>query len=156
MSTNERDAFVANGQQMFGLNKFTGEVEWELKLPHQPSTSPEADDDQVFVGTVEGSVYCYDLARLNKLMEQGRLPTWSANDYKWRHKASREIPSPPISDGQTVVFGSLSGTVYCLKARDHRLVFQFETDEPIPTPIGRGAGSLFVVSEDTRMYCLDR
>ncbi|MFO1094490.1 MAG: PQQ-binding-like beta-propeller repeat protein [Planctomycetaceae bacterium] len=156
MSTNERDAFVCNGQQLFGLNKFTGEVAWELKLPHQPSTSPEADNDRVFLGMVDGSVYCYDLARIRKLAEQGRLPRWSANAYQWRHKAAQEITSPPISNGQTVVFGSLNGTIYSVKTLDHRLVFQFETDEPIPTPIGRGADSLFVVSEDTRMYCLNR
>lgn len=155
ISTNERDAFVAVGQQMYGLNKFTGEMNWELQLQHQPSTSPEADSDHVYVGMVDGSVYCYGLAKIHRLWEAGRLPKWSANAYVWRHKAPREITSPPISDGDKVAFASISGTVYAVKARDHKLVFQFETDDPIQTPMGRGAGSLFVVSEDTRLYCLN-
>jgi hypothetical protein len=101
-------------------------------------------------------MYCYSIDEIHKLWEAGRLPQWSANAYLWRHKAAQEITSPPISDGQTVAFASLSGTVYLIGCRSHELKFQFETDDPIQTPMGRGAGSLFVASEDTRLYCLNR
>jgi outer membrane protein assembly factor BamB len=155
IASNEREAFVAIGLQLFSLNKFTGEIEWELRLPHHPSTAPEADSDRMYVGMVDGSVFCYNIAQIETLWIAGRLPQWSANAYRWRHKAPEEITSSPISDGRLVAFASYSGTVYSVLADEHRLNFQFETDEPIVTPMGRGAGSLFVVSEDTRLYCLN-
>lgn len=156
IATNEREAFVAIGLQLFGVNKFTGELEWEIRLGRHPSTSPDADDKHVYIGSVDGMLYCYDLEKIRTLWEAGKLPGWSASTYLWRHKAPLEITSPPISDGKTVVFASQSGTVYSLGCDNHELKFQFETDDPIVTPIGYGAGSLFVASEDTRMYCLNR
>jgi outer membrane protein assembly factor BamB len=156
ISTNERQAFVAIGLDMFGLNKFTGEVDWELPLPHHPSTAPEADNDHIYVGMVDGSLFCYDLDRIRQFWEAGKLPRYAMNAFLWKHKAALELTSPPISDGHTVAFASASGTVYCVDCRNHKLKFQFETDEPIMTPMGRGAGSLFVVSEDSRLYCLNR
>lgn len=153
--TNEREAYVAVGLRMFGLNKFTGELLWELELPHHPSTSPEADTDHMYVGTVDGSVYCYDTARIRELWEAGRLPQWSVNAHVWRHKAPLEITSSPVSDGEHVAFASLSGSVYSIGAGEHRLNFQFETDERISTQMGRGAGGLYIASRDTRLYCLN-
>jgi outer membrane protein assembly factor BamB len=156
IATNEREAFVAIGLQLFGVNKFTGELEWEIRLGHHPSTSPDADNDHLYIGMVDGALFCYDLNKIRTLWEAGKLPAWSASTYLWRHKAPLEISSPPVSDGKTVVFASRSGTLYSVGCRDHELKFQFETDASIETPIGYGAGSLFVASEDTRLYCLNR
>ncbi|MBL8850163.1 MAG: PQQ-binding-like beta-propeller repeat protein, partial [Planctomycetaceae bacterium] len=156
LATNERYVFVAVGLDLFALNKFTGELEWELPLTHHPSTAPEADNDHIYIGMVDGSLFCYDLNKIRQFWEEGKLPRFAANAFLWKHKAALELTSPPVSNGEFVSFASLSGTVYSVSTRDHKLKFQFETDEPIQTPIGRGAGSLFVVSEDSRLYCLNR
>lgn len=156
IATNESEAFVAIGLELFGVNKFTGEVQWEIRLGHHPSTSPNADNNHLYIGMVDGSLFCYDLQKIRKLWEEGRLPAWSASTYLWRHKARLEISSPPITDGKIVAFASRSGSLYGIGCRDHELKYQFETDEPIVTPVGFGGDALFVASEDTRLYCLDR
>lgn len=155
LATNEREAYLAIGLEMYSLDKFTGEILWQLRLPHNPSTRPEADNVHMYVGMINGTMFCYDTARIRSLWQEGKLPQWSTNAYLWRHQAPDAITSPPISDGRHVAFASLNGTVYSLSAEKHALNFQFETDEPIGTAIGRGAGALLVPSSDTRLYCLN-
>lgn len=155
LASNEREALVAIGLQLYGLNKFTGELLWQIELPHHPSTAPEVDSDHVYLGMVDGSVYCYSLEKIRQLWQSNRLPRWSNTASLWRHKAPREITGTPISNGRTVTFASLDGTVYCVSALDHKLIFQFETDAPIDTPLGRGADALYVAAQDTRLYCLN-
>lgn len=156
IATNEREAFVAIGVELFAINKFTGNLEWEIRLGHHPSTSPDADNNHVYIGMIDGSMFCYDLRKIRKLWSQGLLPAWSASTYQWKHKARLDITSPPVTDGEIVVFASRSGALYGIGTDDRKLRYQFETDEPIVTPIAYGGDSLFVASADTRLYCLNR
>jgi outer membrane protein assembly factor BamB len=155
VSTNETEALVTIGLDLYAIDKFTGEVKWELQLPHHPSTSPEVDPRVVYLGMVDGSVYAYDLQMIQQLHEENRLPRWSNYAFLWRYKAPLQISSPPISNGRTVTFASQSGSVYAVGGQEHELLFQFETDAEIRAPIGIGGDSLFVVSEDARLYCLN-
>jgi outer membrane protein assembly factor BamB len=155
VATNEEQALVAVGLHLFAVDKFTGRTLWNLDLPHHPSTSPELDEDRVYVGMVDGSVYAYDLRKIKQLHDENRLPTWTNYAFVWRYQTPLEITSPPISTGQTVTFASRNGSVYSVATSERRLFFQFETDRPIQTPIGRGAGAIFVASEDARLFCLN-
>lgn len=155
VSTNETQALVTVGLNLYSINKFTGEMEWDLELLHHPSTSPEVDPRRVYLGMVDGSVYSYDLAMIKQLHEQNRLPTWSNYAFHWRFMTPKPISSPPISNGRSVTFASQSGSVYSIGGEENKLIFQFETDAEIRTPIGMNADSLFVVSEDARLYCLN-
>lgn len=155
VSTNETEALVTVGLDLYSINKFSGEFNWELELPHHPSTSPEVDPQTVYLGMVDGSVYAYDLRMIQQLHEENRLPRWSNYAFLWRYKAPLQISSPPISNGKMVTFASQSGSVYAVGGQEHELLFQFETDAEIRVPIGMGGDSLFVVSEDSRLYCLN-
>ncbi len=155
VSTNETQALVTVGLNLYSLNKFTGEIEWELELPHHPSTSPEVDPRRVYLGMVDGSVYAYDLQTIKQLHEENRLPRWSNYAFLWRYKSPLQISSPPISNGRSITFASQSGSVYSIGGSENKLAYQFETDAEIRTPIGMNSDSLFVVSEDARLYCLN-
>lgn len=155
VATNEDLVLVAVGMRLFAIDKFSGKSLWNLDLPHHPSTSPEVDRDHVYLGMVDGSVYAYDLRKIKELHDENRLPRWTNYAFVWRYQAPLEITSPPISTGQTVTFASRNGSVYSVATSERRLFFQFETDRPIQTPLGRGAGAIFVASEDARLFCLN-
>jgi outer membrane protein assembly factor BamB len=153
--SNEELALVAVGMHLFAVDKFSGKSLWNLDLPHHPSTSPELDEDRVYIGMVDGSVYAYDLAKIKQLHDENRLPRWTNYAFVWRYQTPLEISSPPISTGQTVTFASRNGSVYSVATTERRLFFQFETDREIQTPLGHGAGAIFIASEDARLFCLN-
>ena len=59
--SNGDQVLIVNGIQMFVLDKFTGEIQWEIRLPKQPSTSPAMDDRKVYVGMLDGSIFAFDI-----------------------------------------------------------------------------------------------
>ena len=157
-SSNSGILLIAVGLKVHAVNKFTGEVLWELELPHHPSTAPAMDDDRVYLGMVDGSSFAYDLRKIRELWEENRLPRWSNYAFVWRYKAPQQISSPPVPDGRSVTFASMNGSVYSVGASERKLFFQFETAgrTRIVTPLGRGRDSIFVTSEDARMFCLNK
>ena len=155
VATNETELLIATGLQLIAVNKFTGEVGWELELQAHPSTSPAVVNDRIYIGMVDGSIYAYDLRQIRVLFSENRLPQWSNLAFLWRYKASEAVTSTPIANNRSVTFSSLNGSVYSVAAEERGLYFQFETDGQIRTQLGHGAGALFVTSEDARLFCLN-
>ena len=154
--SNAGQLLVAVGMNLVAVDKRQGEVLWELKLPKHPSAPPAVDDEQVFIGMVDGSVYGFDLKVTRSLHDQRKLPEFSHLAQLWRYQTPSEIVSPPISTARTVCFASSSGSFYSVQARGQKLIFQFETDAKIMTPLGRNENSILLASEDSRMYCLNQ
>ncbi|MCA9081831.1 MAG: PQQ-like beta-propeller repeat protein, partial [Planctomycetaceae bacterium] len=155
-ASNDRELLVTSGLTIYSLDKMTGNVLWELLIPTLPSASPEVDETTAYVGTVDGSVYAYDLARVRQLHKEGRLPQWAHLARLWRYKTPREIIAPPISTGATVAFASRQGLVIGVAAKSKKLKFQFETDAQIRTPVGRSNELIFVTEKNGRLYCLNQ
>jgi len=154
--SNAGQLLVAVGMNLVAVDKRQGEVLWELKLPKHPSAPPAVDDEQVYIGMVDGSVYGFDLKITRSLHDQRKLPEFSHLAQLWRYQTPSEIVSPPISTSRTVCFASSSGSFYSVQARGQKLIFQFETDAKIVTPLGRNENSILLASEDSRMYCLNQ
>ena len=152
--SNEDVVLVVVGTDMYGLDKISGNTLWSLRLPGQPSTSPAADETQVYLGMLDGSVYAYDLAKIRELFYEGKLPDWSFQAIKWRFQASKEITSPPVVIGTRVCFASRDGNVYAVSADRRKMVFQFETDAPIVAPLAHVEDILYLASEDFSFYAL--
>jgi len=152
---NDDYALVATGLKLYAVNKFTGDLEWELDLPQHPSTSPEIDDDQVYIACLDGSVYAFDLRTIHQLYNENLLPQWSHHSLRWRFKAGKEIANPPISSGRVVNFVSQDGSLYSISTDERNLIFQFQTDRPASTALARSNGNLFMASADFNFYCVD-
>lgn len=157
LTTNDSLAFLAAGMNLYAIDKASGETVWQVGLPHHPSAPPEVDDDQVYIGTTDGSVYALKLARIKELYDRRLLPQYSELTHAWRYQAPSEIISPPVSNGQAVVFASYSGLLFSVFAKDRGLNFQFETEgrAPIRVPVGRSENTVFVASDDARVFALD-
>lgn len=151
---NEREVIVAVGLNMFSLDKLTGETLWQLRLPNHPSCTPDVDAYQVYVGTVDGSVYAYDLREIRRLFSERKLPAYTHLAQVWRYKTPKEIVSV-VSDGTVVNFISQIGSLYGVDAQQRGLRYQLETDAKVVTPLGLGGDSLYLTSRDARMLSIN-
>lgn len=156
VATNDTTVFLAGGMRVFAVEKTTGVKRWELELPHHPSAAPEVDEEYIYIGMVDGSVFAYDLRRIEELYRENMLPEWSHVALHWRYKTPMEVTSPPVSTGRLVAFTSLNGTVYGIEKEQSKLVFQFETDGEIRLPMAHDADSLYVATDDQRLFCLNQ
>ena len=156
IASNETVAMVVTGLDIFAVEKFTGKVLWELRAPSSPSTSPAVDEDRVYLGFLDGSVYAMDLKKVRELYAERRLPAWSFQTVAWRYSTGKEVTTPPITNGYVVNFASRDGSLYTVSASKRELLFQFETDAPVSAPIASSNRFLFMASEDFNFYCLDR
>ena len=148
------------GTNMHAIKKFKGEYEWKFRLPSAPSTSPAIDDNRVYVGARDGSVYAFDLRKIRKFSAENLLPQWSYQTMAWRYKAFKEVTTPPIATGRMIYFASKGKSLYAVttnveQGNERRLKFQFETDRPISAPLGWSKRSIFLASEDFKVYNVD-
>lgn len=153
--SNEDTVMVVVGTSIFAVDKATGVVAWKLRLPGQPSTSPAADANNVYVGMLDGTVYAFDLRKVRTLYLKGMLPEWSQQAQRWRFKAAKEITSPPLPMGRVVAFAGRAGSLYVVTAETLKLVFQFETDAPISAGLARRGDTLYLASEDFTFYAIN-
>ena len=159
VSSNAETALVATGTTLYSVDKRSGGITWQLKLPQTPSTSPAVDSEQVYIGSLDGSVYAFDLRKIHKLYSQGRLPQWSYQALSWRYKAPKEITTPPLSNGRIVNFASRAGLLYGVSVKSEGgLVFQRESVDrkPVSAPIKASADYLYMASRDFNVYCINR
>src|SRR5439155_1075878 len=90
-SINDRLLFVVNGLQLYALDKRNGNTAWHLQLPGVPAASPSSDDRRVYVGFVDGSLYAFDLAIIQKLYSENKLPQFSESTVLWRYRTSKSV-----------------------------------------------------------------
>ncbi|MDZ4689054.1 MAG: PQQ-binding-like beta-propeller repeat protein [Planctomycetaceae bacterium] len=153
--SNEDIVLVVVGPSLYGVDKLTGGLMWQVRLPGAPSTGPSTDENQVYVGTLDGSVYAYSLKIIRKLYLEQRLPAWSHQALMWRYQAGKEVTSPPISVGRTVNFASRDGSLYAVTTNRRELQYQFETDAPIVAPMARVGDTQFFASENFNFYAIN-
>lgn len=154
-TSNEQLVLVVSGMEMYALEKRTGQIWWNLRLPSTPSTKPAIDEEYVYIGTLSGSLYTYKLRQLRRLYLEQRLPDWSYQAVAWRYQASREITVPPIPLEGFVNFASRDGSMYSITRDRRKLNFQFETNAPIVAPMALLGETMFLASDDHTFYALN-
>jgi len=154
-TSNEDYLLIISGLTLYSLDKFRGEVVWHLRLPKQPSTSPTVDANQVYFGTLDGSLFAYSLRSIDDLYQQSLLPEFSQSALEWRYTTGKEIPSPAVSTGRVVNFASRDGSLYSVTTKERHLTWQFETDAPLSAPLAQTPNSIVMASEDFNVYCVN-
>lgn len=153
--SNSTHVFITVGIKLFAINRLNGEVEWELQLPTSASTSPTVDDDSIYVGTLKGRVYAWNLRKIDELSNESKLPAWRASAIRWTYQTGGPISTPSIVTNRTLLFASQDGSLYSVTLNDRQLTFQFETDAPISASLTENENSVFLASEDQNLYCLN-
>lgn len=154
--SNEKYFLAVNGMALYCIERFSGKVLWELKLPTMPSVGPSVDDQHIYVGSLDGSIYSFELKIIDELYRKRLLPNWSFEALRWRYRTGKEISTTANSTGSMVNFASRDGSLYAVGATERDLSWQFETDAPITAPFAATEDSLILASEDNFVYCLNR
>lgn len=154
--SNDELVLVNAGMMMYAVEKTTGDVKWSLELPSQPSTGPTVDNLHVYYGTLDGSIYAFDLKQIEKLHNANRLPQWTDIAKKWRFKTAAEVTSAPIISTGVINFASRDKSLYSVSRVERKLQWQFETKKPISAPMGRSSGMLFLGTEDLNVFAIDQ
>lgn len=152
--SNDDKVLAIVGTTLYALDKIDGELIWKLSLPNSASTSPSVDRRRLYYGTLDGSVYAYDLKKIEELHNDNLLPQWTNVALLWRYKAAGEITTQAISDNLTLNFASRDNSLYALTAADRTLQWQFETDEAVSAPLGHSPGFVYLASEDFNVFCV--
>jgi outer membrane protein assembly factor BamB len=152
--SNDDKVLAIVGTTLYALDKISGELLWKLRLPNSASTSPAVDNQRLYYGTLDGSVYAYDLKKIEELHNDSLLPQWTNLALLWRYKAADEITTQPISNELTLNFASRDNSLYALNASDRKLQWQFETDQPVSAPLGHSPGFVYLASEDFNVFCI--
>ena len=154
--SNDDQVLVIAGSTLYAVDKFDGELIWKLLLDHPPSTSPTVDNRRIYYGTIDGSVFAFDLKKIEELHNDNRLPQWTNVAQVWRYKTADEITTPPISNDLILNFASRDNSLYSLSPGDRKLQWQFETDRPVSAPLGNSPGFIYLASEDFNVFCIQQ
>lgn len=166
VTSNEKLAIMVSGIHMVAVEKMTGKVVWRIRLPGAPSTGATIDETNIYIGTQNGSLYAFDIKKILDLYKKKLLPQWSHQTIRWRYKTHKTVTTAALSAETVVLFASKAGILYCVTTDQRKVVFQFETDDPISAPLEesrRAIGKdktkfqryLFLASENKNLYCLD-
>jgi len=153
--SNSKYVFITVGMKLYSIDRLNGEIDWELQLPNSASSSPTVDEDSIYVGTLNGRVYAWNLKKLTELSNESKLPAWREAAIRWTYQTGGTIKTPPIVTNRTLLFASEDGSLYSVTINDRQLAFQFETDAPISANLAEYEKSLFLASEDQNLYCLN-
>lgn len=153
--SNSTHVFITVGVNLFAIDRLNGEIDWELKLPTSASTSPTVDDDSIYIGTLKGRMYAWNLKKINELSNESKLPAWRASAIRWTYQTGNAISTPAIVTNRSLLFASQDGSLYSVTLNDRQLVFQFESDAPISANLAEYEKSVFLASEDQNLYCLN-
>lgn len=154
--SNDKHFLAVSGMTLYCMERFTGNVLWELTLPAMPSVGPSVDEQHIYIGGLDGSIYSFELRKIDELHRQRQLPNWSFQAMRWRYRTSKEITTKAYSTGRLVNFASRDGSLYAVGALERDLTWQFETSAPITAPLAATNDSLILASEDYFVYCLNR
>jgi outer membrane protein assembly factor BamB len=140
---------------MYGLDKRTGNVAWQVDIPTAASASPGMDDSRAYVGSVTGAIYSFDLKFLDQITKNPLLAKDSFKSLKWQYKTGARIVYPPVSTGKVMIVASTDASLYGFQIQPRKLIFQFETDQPLSAPITQFGRQIFVATSDRKAYALD-
>ena len=158
-ASNAQLVLITIGAKLYALDKARGDIIWEIRVPGLPSTSPSVDDLHVYVGSMDGRVYAFNLDRIRRLYAEGRLPQWSYQALEWEFQAPAAIVTPPLpvqlETGRSVNFADVEGSLYSVTALRRALRFQFETDAAASAALSQSNGLLLMPSQDFELYCIN-
>jgi outer membrane protein assembly factor BamB len=153
--TNQEQVIVIAGTKVYGVQKYTGELLWNYQIPEQPSVSPAMDENNLYVGTLKGSVYAYNLANIQELYEDSKLEGWAFQASRWSYKTGQEILTPPVTNGRVVTVANQANLLYSIGATRGKTIFHFETEEPVSAPMAYRDDWILMASQDFRLFCID-
>ncbi|MEA1994467.1 MAG: PQQ-binding-like beta-propeller repeat protein, partial [Euryarchaeota archaeon] len=145
---------VLGDHNLYCLNAETGEKRWEYEIGGELSSlflgesssfflgklspSPCVINGKVYVGSLNGNIYCIDA-------ETGKK--------RWRYQTGGVVQSSPIVVDSKLYIGSADHHLYCLNAETGEKLWRYETDNAVYSSPSFYNNRVYVASGS--LYCLD-
>jgi outer membrane protein assembly factor BamB len=113
---------------------------WRYQAGGTIQSSPAADDQQVYFGSLDGKVYCLDLYSGTKL---------------WDFQTGKEVISSPAVAGDLVVVGSCDSTLYALNVSDGSEAWSFDAGGVIMSHPTIADSVVYVGCGDHKLYAVN-
>ena len=114
---------------------------WRTQAGGTIQSSPAADDERVYFGTLDGKIYCLDLYSGDKL---------------WDFQTGSEVVSSPAVSGDTVYIGSCDSTLYALDVTDGSEAWSYKTGGAIMSHPTVADSVVYVGCGDHKLYAIDK
>ncbi|MEM7812166.1 MAG: PQQ-binding-like beta-propeller repeat protein [Planctomycetota bacterium] len=150
-------AYVVIGERLYAFDKLSGSSLWSLRIPFIPVAAPVFDEERMYVGTLDGSVYAFELATVREYAAIGdeKLNQFLQETIAWRYRVGGHITSAPVISDDALCFTSDNGSLFSLKAESRDEYFQYETDRSVSAPLVADDGLLFMAGLDASLYAID-
>ncbi|MFH5804742.1 PQQ-binding-like beta-propeller repeat protein [Alienimonas sp. DA493] len=147
------------GRTAYGIHQDTGETMWELPLPQAAVAAPTIGDTEegrrLFVPSVTGSVYSFDMRTIEEFRLEKRLQEFATGTQRWRYETGSPLIGGVVVEGIAAVFANVRGVLYGVDAEKRELLWRFETDGRATAPIAAGDGVVYLASSDRNLYAVD-
>ena len=118
----------------------TGEYVWSYEIGERVTSSPTVANGHVFIGSLDGKLYCLDAFNGN---------------YFWDYATFGSISySSAAVVGDKVYFGSCDSNVYCIDT-DGNFIWSFSTGAAVRSSPAVAYGNVYIGSYDNTVYCLN-
>jgi parallel beta-helix repeat protein len=114
---------------------------WSYETGGAISSSPCVSNGLVYIGSTDGSLYCFNANNGEKI--------WS-----YPTGASISVSSPAVS-GDRIYFGSRDNYVYCLDSDSGALIWKYKTGGIVYSSPTIHGGFVYIGSYNGLLYCLD-
>lgn len=122
------------------LSKHTGLTSWMRTLPAPIGGSLVADDNALFVGSMDGRIYSVD-KRTGQIL--------------WSSQYAEEFAGQPLVAGDRVYFGSNAGTVRALDVKTGQVLWQYKTRGAVQGSMAVKDNVVYFGSGDGNVYAFD-
>ena len=153
--SNSKLVVVTSGPDVIGLNKFSGDLVFQHRLPSVPTAPPTIDEGRLYVPLGGGSVYIYSIRTLSYLTRYKVLPPEEARAFLYKFVCGEDVVRAPIVGNRTMAFLSEAGVFYSVETegiKPGRTRFQLglsntTVTNPVLTQGIRGLAALILTSD---------
>ena len=137
--------------RFFAVNTATGKIIWQKRFRRCIAASPVVQDGVVYQALMH-RLPCPKWARSSP----GYVVAMDARTGRelWSFRAGVVESSPVLVDGR-LYFGSWDHHLYCVRARDGKLLWRFRADDELNSAPAYAGGTIYIGSDAGRIWAID-
>lgn len=139
-AVNDHYVAVVNAGTLYIVDRLTGHVKWRKALDSVPITAAALSDEWVYVTSLSGDFYAYDLEDPDKMWKYGSLGT---------------VRVPPIVTREVVAWATSRGSLYMSAQDAANVEMRFDTERAVTAPLTYLPPFIYIASQDGYIYAVN-
>ncbi len=133
--------YVGAGDHIYCLNKYSGEIETDMNISGDVSTSLLIVDDTIFVGSNDTKMYALSLDGFTK----------------WIYTSGDGVKSSPTYGDGRIIFESDDGNLYVLNESTGNQLFKVDLDDSVEgsASVDEYNNNIYIGSDAGNLSCID-